>query len=235
MIYISLAKQIKKRINSDEFELYQPIPSEKKLAEHYGVARMTVRRAIDELIKEGYLERRHGSGSFIVEKEFTHENKGLNSLTEQAIKSKKKLTSKVIKFMIMPCPNSVALILKINPGDSIYYVIRVRYMDGRPVNYEESFLPVALYPTLSVHHLEHSKFQYIENEMGLVIEGNYFTFKPLLVPESIATHLETTSGDLVMQVTSVSHSPNGQILDYSITTEDVHRHQATYYYRRSTR
>ncbi len=233
MIYLSIVEKVKSRINSAEFQLYQPIPSENKLAEEYGVARMTIRRAIDSLVKEGYLERRHGSGCYIINKEVLHENKGLNSLTEQAIKSNKTLTSKVITFSVIPCPTSVAQRLKIKPGESIYYTVRVRYVDDRPVHYEESFLPVSLYPTLSVYHLERSKFDYIEKERGLVIEGNYFTFKPLLVPEGIARHLELQAGELVMQVTSISHAPDGRILDYSMTTENIHRHQATYYYRRS--
>ncbi|WP_428253089.1 GntR family transcriptional regulator, partial [Gynuella sp.] len=92
MIYISLANQIKNRVNSDEFQLNQPLPSEKKLAEEYGVARMTIRRAIDRLIAEGMLERRHGSGCYIIDKEVTIENKGLNSLTEQITKTTKQLT-----------------------------------------------------------------------------------------------------------------------------------------------
>nr|WP_309250997.1 GntR family transcriptional regulator [Vibrio diazotrophicus] len=232
VIYIFLANQIRNRINSEEFQLNQPLPSEKKLAEEYGVARMTVRRAIDTLVDEGMLERKHGSGCYIIDKDVTFENKGLNSLTEQITKTTKKLTSKVIGFSVIPCPSSVARRLKINPGESIYYIIRIRYVDKHPVHYEESFLPVKLYPTLSVSHMENSKFQYIEEEMGLVIEGNYFTFTPYQVPEAIATHMEIAPGTLAMQVTSISQSRNGKVLDYSITTENTHYHQTTYYFRR---
>jgi GntR family glv operon transcriptional regulator len=130
------------------------------------------------------------------------------------------------------CPSSVAQRLKITPGESIYYIIRIRSVDTHPVHYEESFLPVRLYPTLSVAHMEGSKFRYIEEELGLVIEGNYFTFKPYLVPESIARHMDMAPGELAMQVTSVSHAPDGKVLDYSITTENTHYHQSTFYFRR---
>ncbi len=232
MIYISLANQIKNRVNSDEFQLNQPLPSEKKLAEEYGVARMTIRRAIDRLIAEGMLERRHGSGCYIIDKEVTIENKGLNSLTEQITKTTKQLTSKVISFSIIPCPSSVAQRMKLTPGESVYYIIRIRYIDEYPVHYEESFLPVSLYPTLSVAHMENSKFQYIEEEMGLIIEGNYFTFKPLHVPETIAKHMGIAPGEMLIQISSISYSPDGKALDYSITTENTRYHQSTFYYRR---
>lgn len=232
MIYVSLSNQIKNRINSEEFQLNDALPSEKKLAEEYGVSRMTIRRAIDILIEAGMLERKHGSGCYVIDKDVTFENRGLNSLTEQTVNTTKTLTSKVISFSIIQCPSSIAQRLKITTGESIYYIIRIRCIDGHPVHYEESFLPVNLYPTLSVSHMEKSKFQYIEDEMGLIIEGNYFTFKPLQVPETIANYIGLNPGELAMQVTSISHSPNGQILDYSITTENIHYHQSVYYYRR---
>ncbi|PWI33750.1 GntR family transcriptional regulator [Vibrio albus] len=235
MIYLSIANQLRSRINSDEFQLNQALPSENQLAKEYGVARMTIRKAMDTLIQEGMLDRRHGSGCYIIDKEMTFENTGLNSLTEQIGKTTKTLTSKVISFSVIPCPSSVAQRLKISPGESIYYIIRIRSVDTHPVHYEESFLPVSLYPTLSVAHMEHSKFQYIEDEMGLVIEGNYFTFKPYLMPESIALHMEMTPGELAMQVSSISHAPDGRVLDYSITVENTHFHQSTYYYRRPSK
>lgn len=227
-----MANQLENRINSDEFQLNQALPSENALAKEYGVARMTIRKAVDTLIKKGLLERRHGSGCYIIDKEITFEHRGLNSLTEQINNTTKTLTSKIIHFTIIPCPTSVAQRLKINPGESIYYIIRIRYLDTFPVQYEESFLPVSLYPTLSVAHMENSKFHYIEDEMGMVIEGNFFTFKPLQVPETIAKHMEIAPGEILMQITSISHAPDGKILDYSITTENTHYHQSTYYYRR---
>jgi GntR family glv operon transcriptional regulator len=232
VIYLSLANQLRSRINSDEFQLNQALPSENQLAKEYGVARMTIRKAVDTLIKEGMLERKHGSGCYIIDKDVTFKNTGLNSLTEQMSKTSKTLTNTVIHFSVVACPSSVAQRLKITPGESIYYIIRIRSVDTHPVHYEESFLPVRLYPTLSVAHMEGSKFRYIEEELGLVIEGNYFTFKPYLVPESIARHMDMAPGELAMQVTSVSHAPDGKVLDYSITTENTHYHQSTFYFRR---
>lgn len=232
MIYISLANKLRKRINSNEFPLNSPLPSEKILAEDYGVSRMTLRKAIDCLVKDGLVVRRHGSGNYIVDREILHETRGLHSLTEQINKTNKSLTSKVLKFSMIPCPVSVAKQLKIQFGESVYYIIRLRFLDDVPVQYEESYLPVKRYPTLSIAHMEKSKFAYIENEAGEIIEGNTFTFQPVLTPASIAVHLKIKEGDPMMQVTSISNAPDGSILDFSITTENVHHYQSIYFFRR---
>lgn len=232
MIYLWIADQLKKRINSGEFGLRQPLPAEHLLASEYQVSRMTIRRAIDCLVSELLVERRHGSGNFVVNKEVIHENKGLHSLSEQAQKSQKCLTSRVIKFTMMPAPASIARHLQIPYGESVYYIVRIRYLDEWAIHYEESYLPVKLYPTLSIAHMEHSKFAYIEQEAGFVIEGNSFTFQPFLTTPSVARYLHVNEGTPLLQITSISHSPDGTVLDFSMTIENVQHYQSTYFFRR---
>ncbi|MEI8631735.1 GntR family transcriptional regulator [Vibrio sp. PP-XX7] len=232
MIYISVKDKLKKRINSDEFCINQALPSEKTLADEYQVSRMTLRKAIDCLVKEELIERRHGSGNYIINKEIKYENKGLHSLTEQTKKTNKTLSSKVITFTVIPAPNSIAQHLKLQHGESVYYIIRIRYMNNQAIHYEESYLPVKLYPTLSIAHMEKSKFAYIEQEAGQVIEGNYFTFLPILISASVAKYFHVEEGIPMMQVTSTSNAPDGTILDFSITIENIQHYQSTYYFRR---
>ncbi|CAG8998739.1 MAG: Mannosyl-D-glycerate transport/metabolism system repressor MngR [Candidatus Celerinatantimonas neptuna] len=232
MIYLRIAEQLKNRINSGEFSLQHPLPSEHQLASVYQVSRMTLRRAIDCLVDESLVERRHGSGNFVVGKEVIHENKGLHSLSEQAQKSQKSLSSQVITFTMMSAPASIARHLKIPYGESVYYIVRVRYLGEWAIHYEESYLPVKLYPTLSIAHMEQSKFAYIEHEAGFVIEGNSFTFQPILTPTTIAQYLQVNEGTPLLQITSISHAPDGTILDFSMTVENIQHHQSTYFFRR---
>ncbi len=62
MIYKSIADRLRLRLNSADFAIGSPLPGEKKLAEEFGVARMTIRKAIDLLVDWGLVVRRHGSG-----------------------------------------------------------------------------------------------------------------------------------------------------------------------------
>ena len=61
MIYKSIADRLRLRLNSSDYNIGSPLPGEKALAQEFGVARMTIRKALDLLVSWGLVERRHGS------------------------------------------------------------------------------------------------------------------------------------------------------------------------------
>uniref|UniRef100_UPI0022401418 GntR family transcriptional regulator n=1 Tax=Klebsiella pneumoniae TaxID=573 RepID=UPI0022401418 len=77
MIYKSIADRLRLRLNSADFAICSPLPGEKKLAEEFGVARMTIRKAIDLLVDWGLVVRRHGSGTYVARKDVHHETSNL--------------------------------------------------------------------------------------------------------------------------------------------------------------
>lgn len=81
MIYKSIADRLRLRLNSSDFEVGSPLPRE-KLAEEFGVARMTIRKAIDLLVAWGLVVRRHGSGTYVARKDLHHETTNLTGLAE---------------------------------------------------------------------------------------------------------------------------------------------------------
>lgn len=64
--YIEVTDRLRRRITRGEWEWRTPLPSEDALAEHYGVSRPTVRRALEALVEEGLVEKRRGKGTFVV-------------------------------------------------------------------------------------------------------------------------------------------------------------------------
>ncbi|WP_251268765.1 UTRA domain-containing protein, partial [Enterobacter hormaechei] len=82
---------------------------------------------------------------------------------------------RVLVFEVMPAPPAIASLLRIQIDERIYFSRRVRYVDGKPLMLEDSYMPVKLFRNLSLVHLEGSKFDYIEKECGITISGNYET------------------------------------------------------------
>ena len=66
-LYYQIREDIREKINSNEYPPNSMIPSEAELCEHYGVSRVTVRRAILDLVQEGLLNRGKGKGTFVSE------------------------------------------------------------------------------------------------------------------------------------------------------------------------
>ena len=162
MIYKSIADRLRLRLNSSDYNIGSPLPGEKALAQEFGVARMTIRKALDLLVSWGLVERRHGSGTFVSRKDVHHETTNLTGLVEVLRQQGKEVQSKVLQFEVMPAPPAIASQLRIQVDERIYFSRRVRYVDGKPLMLEDSFMPVKLFRNLSLAHLEGSKFDYIE-------------------------------------------------------------------------
>ena len=80
----------------------------------------------------------------------------------------KTVTSQVLIFEIMPAPPAIASQLRIQINEQIYFSRRVRFVEGKPLMLEDSYMPVKLFRNLSLQHLEGSKFEYIEQELSLI-------------------------------------------------------------------
>ena len=73
-LYYQLEQQLRARIDGNEFSAGDLLPTEDRICDQYGVSRITVRRALDALQKQGLIERRRGAGSFV-----TGKRKGIDS------------------------------------------------------------------------------------------------------------------------------------------------------------
>ncbi|MEE3650307.1 MULTISPECIES: GntR family transcriptional regulator [unclassified Brenneria] len=233
MIYKSIAEQLRSRINSVEFSAGDAIPAEKTLAAQFSVSRMTIRKAIEILVKDGLLQRRHGSGTYIQQKDFQHESRALNSFAEHMRRIGRTAQNEVVDFRIIPAPPSIASQLRLRVDEKIYFSRRVRFIDEKPLMVEDSYLPVKPFPELSIKHLQGSKFAYIEDEKHIVIAGCYETFSPVLADASAARLLRVKDGSPLLQMTSLTQSVEGAYLDFSIMLCNVNNYQVNFYMQRN--
>lgn len=232
MIYKSIADRLRLRLNSADFAIGSPLPGEKKLAEEFGVARMTIRKAIDLLVDWGLVVRRHGSGTFVARKDVHHETSNLTGLAEVLRKQGKEVVSQVLAFEVMPAPPAIASLLRIKIDERIYFSRRVRYVDGKPLMLKDSYMPVKLFRNLSLSHLEGSKFDYIEKECGIIISGNYETLTPVLADKQLARSMNVPEQTPLLRITSLSYSDSGEFLNYSVMFRNASEYQVDYHLRR---
>ncbi|WP_039054868.1 GntR family transcriptional regulator [Enterobacter sp. Bisph1] len=232
MIYKSIAERLRLRLNSSDYNIGSPLPGEKTLAQEFGVARMTLRKAIDLLVSWGLVVRRHGSGTFVARKDVHHETTNLTGLAEVLRRQGKEVHSKVLLFEVMPAPPAIASQLRIQVNERIYFSRRVRYVDGKPLMLEDSYMPVKLFRTLSLGHLEGSKFDFIEKECGITIDGNYESLTPVLADKQLAQTLNIQEQTPLLRITSLSYNDSGEFLNYSVMYRNTRDYQVDYHLRR---
>lgn len=232
MIYKSIAEKLRLRLNSSDYSVGSPLPGEKTLAREFGVARMTIRKATDLLIAWGLVERRHGSGTYVSRKDVHHETTNLTGLVEVLRQQGKTVVSKVLTFEVMPAPPAIASLLRIAVNTQIYFSRRIRYVEGKPLMLEDSYMPVKLFRTLSLAHLEGSKFDYIEKECGITISGNYESLAPVLADKQLAMSMNVEEHTPLLRITSLSYSDSGEFLNYSVMFRNARDYQVDYHLRR---
>jgi DNA-binding GntR family transcriptional regulator len=234
MLYKDIAKKLRFRINSDEFAIGDLLPTERQLMLEYQVSRVSIRKAIAELVTMNLIERKQGSGTYITRKEVVHQLVPLRSGLERSLDGEETLTSDVLEFAII-CPEcEIANRLKIKPTERVYRTKRIRKFNDRPQIIEESYMPVSLFPELNIRVLEGSKFEYIEKVMGLKIEGSFQEFLPVLPDKEQQQLLNLPAREPMLQITSVANLEDGTPIDYSITAIKSSEHRLGLYIPRQT-
>ncbi len=118
------------------------LPSERELAERYGLARMTVRNEIERLTAEGSVYRLHGRGTFVAEPRIAQAG-ALTSFTEDMLARGHVPGSTVTSTEVIEADGFLAAALEVKTGDSCFQLDRVRTADGRPMAIERVYLPLA--------------------------------------------------------------------------------------------
>jgi DNA-binding GntR family transcriptional regulator len=147
-LYAQIQEYITESILSGKLKPESKIQSERELSEDLGVSRMTVRKALTELVNEGLLERKHGSGTYVANSMITYESVEMVNYI-QAMQLRNIATStQLLEFNDMIASRRLAEILQIEIGTPIYRVVLLRFANRVPVILERGYFPSAFYPQL---------------------------------------------------------------------------------------
>ncbi len=232
MIYQSIANELKIRINSEEYKVGDILPSEKALAKELKASVMTIRKALALLESEKLIIKRHGSGSFVARKINYHggELDGFNYQMDMG--GVQNYKNKVIEFNMIDAPPAIAQQLKISSGEKVYYIRRIRIIDDVPVLIENSYIPVTLFPWLSIGNMEQSKFNYFKKECNITILESHRSYAPVQATREQAELLQVAPNSLLLRVQSISYSQDNKIVDLSDTYQNTHKYIVKHVIRR---
>ena len=154
-LYQRLRDDIAQRINRREWLPGDLIPSESELAASFAVAIGTVRKAIDQLVADGVLERRQGKGTFVRRARF---NSSLFRFFrfQSPVGERRVPESRILRREVLPAPSAVASALRIAEGAPVIFLSRLRLVDGEPLLAEEIWLEKA--PFAAILDIETDRF-----------------------------------------------------------------------------
>ena len=157
-------------IESGEWKPGDRLPPERELAATYRCSLITVRRALDELSREGRLERTRGRGTFVTPPPIVRDLAGQVGFADEVRALGYQPYAEVVTARTDAASPAVALALRLQPGAQVWYLERVRGADGVPLLLEQVRLPVERLPGLLGHDFAtESLWDILRNEYGLPI------------------------------------------------------------------
>ena len=194
------------------------IPSERKLAGDLGVSRLTVRAALDELVREGYLLRRRGAGTFVAEPKVA---KGMTISSFSEDMRQRGLTpgSRTLELQVVPAGARLGRILHVSPAEPVTVAKRLRLADGEPMAIELLHVRESLLPGLSAADLEADSFyDLLANRYGIEIVGGEQTVEPTVTDEEESATLGVPLHSPALLFERVTRTASGDIVEYTSST-----------------
>ncbi|MDR3241297.1 MAG: GntR family transcriptional regulator [Lactobacillaceae bacterium] len=207
-IYIQIHDELKEAIDSGRWAAGDRIPSERELSEQFGVSRMTLRQAVMLLVDENYLERRVGSGTFVATARVQESLDSNSSFTEMMAAAGKQASSKVITYKSATPTPQEANELKLNSGESVLRMERVRYGDAEPIAFEVASVPAKLLKGVAKETVTASLYQALTSN-GLIVGQARRILTAGMAQEQVAELLEIRTGEPVLIMNQLTSDING--------------------------
>jgi GntR family transcriptional regulator len=190
------------------------IPSERLLSARMGVSRLTVRAALDDLVREGYLIRRRGSGTFVSEPKIAQELT-LTSFTEDMRRRGMRPESRTLELKVIPAGARLGRFLHVSPSEPIVVAKRLRLADRETMAIETLHVREALVPGLSGEDLEQQSFyELLKEQYDVVVVGGTQTIEPTVTNEEESEALGVPLHSPAFLFERFSRSDAGEIVEY---------------------
>ena len=203
-LYVQIQEYIAEMILSGELPPETKLPSERELSRDLDVSRMTVRRAITELVNEGLLWRRHGAGTFVARPKVTYEARELISYTYAMRKRGIATSSQILEFGQAPASRRLSEHLKVEIGEPLYRVIILRFANRVPAVLERAFFPCERCPDLEEYDLEKTSIHDLLTEgYGVQVSCVEQNIEAVAAGEISAKQLRVDDGFPLLMITRI--------------------------------
>ncbi len=198
----------------DRLGIGDAIPSERQLCVDLGVSRLTVRAALDDLVREGLLVRKRGSGTFVSEPKIAQELT-MTSFTEDMRRRGMVPGSRTLELRTSPAGPWLGRILHVSPSEPIVVVKRLRLADHETMAIETLHVLASLVPGLTAEDLEERSFyELLSERYALDVVGGQQTVEATVTNEEESEALGVPLHSPAFLFERTTRSRAGEIVEY---------------------
>ncbi|WP_066500607.1 GntR family transcriptional regulator [Abyssisolibacter fermentans] len=214
-LYVQLKEKIKEDIKSGKYKIGDLIPTELEFQKKYNISRITARQAINGLAKEGYVKRVKGKGTLvqspIIEEPLTRIKSFTNEMKDRGIKASTKWAEITITKAFDDIPEK----LKVEKGEEIYRVRRIRCADGEPIVLFDTYFKMDLKLELNNDLYYGSLYEFLDDVKGIKIKKVKQHIGASIADEHLSEYLDIEKGNPVLTIKRQSFDKNESIIEYT--------------------
>lgn len=215
--YVRIASELRSRIVAGELAVGEPIPAERELCVELGVSRMTLRRALGVLEREGIVHRDATRGTFVSEPRVQLR---LGSFSQEVVRAGRLPGAEVFWAEERRADGEVASGLGVSPGHPVYALRRLRRSDGEPLAVETTYYRADLVPGLLDGDLTGSLWDEVRSRFRLRIARTSAELEVVVLDGEDSGHLGARQAAGGLQLTRRTFVDSGECLEYAV---DVYR------------
>jgi DNA-binding GntR family transcriptional regulator len=216
--YALIKNDIVQAIKTKQLNTDDKILSEAKLCKKYNVSRITVTRAINELVAEDYLYRIQGKGTFVKGKQLSEGVSQLSSFTKRMKEKKHKLENRVLETTSVTMPVKMANFFNLPSDKNVILLKRLRIVDGKLLCLSIAYLMPEIFYWTTLEDMEHeSLYDLLENKYDFKLGNATQEFEVGYLNEKNAKFLEISSQDPCLKLSLYSTLSDGRPAQFEET------------------
>lgn len=219
--YQKIYQELRSQIKEGEIALNDQLPSEQDLMDHFQVSRDTVRKALNILKDEGYIETRRGTPARVIaQKPLNFPVTEITSFQEINLLDGLEAVTIVEDYELIHDPKLTKKLFGANKDEALYRVVRTREIDGERVILDIDYFRQSIIGSLPFRACKDSIYKYLEEERGFEIAYAMKEFTAETPDHLVSQHLDLLHYNVVVVVRSHTYLSDNTIFQY---TESFHR------------
>lgn len=209
--YLRICRLMTEAIETRRLRPGDALPSQKEMAEHYGVTLMTLRQALRVMADNGHLRIEHGRGTFVADRPYRLPLDGLGSFPQQ-IGADHAVRTELLAAQDMPAPHGVPARMGLQDA-VVFCITRLRFVDDLPLVYSMSLLEPALGHRLDLRGLrDGSLYDALTEQLGIMVDRAVETFRASAIDEPESTWLRREVGSPALVSSRLTYARDGTAL-----------------------
>lgn len=205
--YQTVREELLQRISA--MHIGDRLPAEPELCDEYAVSRITLRKAVDGLVQDGWLEREHGRGTFVTEPKHAdhypeHFTEAVTGFHRQQTSAGNVVTTRILRQELVPATTHVAALLEIEEGAGVIELVRLRFVNGHLHQHVFTWVPYDRFPDVYVDDFsDQSLYAYLQERHGVVLTRNDMTVRVDEATPEVALNLGVETGLRLLTIDSL--------------------------------